>query len=42
MDSNKEGVTRLGPKVDDTPAVDELRPITLLNSDYKILFKWFV
>ena len=42
VNSNKEGVTRLGPKVDDIPAVDELRPITLLNSDYKMLSKWFV
>ena len=39
VDSNIEGVTRLGPKVDGVPAVDELRPITLLNSDYKILSK---
>ena len=42
VDSNVEGVTRLGPKVDGVPAVDELRPITLLNSDYKMLSKWFV
>ena len=42
IDSNKEGVTRLAPKVDGVPAVDELRPITLLNCDYKILSKWFV
>ena len=42
VDSNREGVTRLAPKVDDVPGVDELRPITLLNCDYKILSKWFV
>ena len=42
IDSNREGVTRLTPKVDTTPAVDELRPITLLDCDYKILSKWFV
>ena len=39
--SNKEGVTRLGPKVEGVPSVDELRPITLLNCDYKFLSKWF-
>ena len=32
VESNTEGVTRLGPKVDGIPGVDELRPITLLNS----------
>ena len=42
VDSNKEGVTRLCPKVSAVPAVDELRPITLLNCDYKILSKLFV
>ena len=42
VDSNKDGVTRLAPKVDGVPSVDELRPITLLNSDYKLLSKWFV
>ena len=42
IESNREGVTRLGPKVDGVPAVDELRPITLLECDYKILSKWFV
>ena len=40
--SNKEGVTRLAPKVVGVPCVDELRPITLLNCDYKILSKWLV
>ena len=42
IDSNKNGVTRLAPKVNGVPAVDELRPITLLNCDYKILSKWLV
>ena len=42
IDSNREGVTRLAPKVDGVPEVDELRPITLLECDYKILSKWFV
>ena len=42
VDSNTEGVTRLAPKVDGIPSVDELRPITLLNCDYKLLSKWFV
>ena len=42
VDSNTEGVTRLGSKVDGVPSVDELRPITLLNCDYKLLSKWFV
>merc|ERR1712240_17637 len=40
--SNKEGVTRLAPKVEGIPSVDELRPITLLDCDYKILSKWLV
>merc|ERR1712240_421701 len=40
--SNKEEVTRLAPKVEGVPAVDELRPITLLDCDYKILSKWLV
>ena len=42
VESNKHGVTRLAPKVDGVPSVDELRPITLLNCDYKILTKWLV
>ena len=42
IESNKEGVTRLAPKVEGVPSVDELRPITLLNCDYKILSKWLV
>ena len=40
--SNKEGVTRLCPKVGGVPSVNELRPITLLNCDYKLLSKWLV
>ena len=42
VDSNKVGATRLLPKVIGTPQVDELRPITLLNTDYKILAKLLV
>ena len=41
IESNKDGVTRLVPKVKGVPSVDELRPITLLDCDYKILSKWF-
>ena len=40
--SNREGVTRLCPKTSSVPAVNELRPITLLNSDYKLLSKVLV
>ena len=42
IESNTEGVTRLAPKVDGIPSVDELRPITLLDCDYKMMSKWFV
>ena len=42
IQSDKIGVTRLIPKVSVTPKVDELRPITLLNCDYKILSKVLV
>ena len=42
IESNKDGVTRLVPKVKGVPSVDELRPITLLDCDYKILSKWLV
>ena len=40
--SDQHGATRLASKVDGVPAVTELRPITLLNCDYKILSKCFV
>ena len=39
-DSMEGGVTRLLNKVLGVPAVDELRPITLLCCDYKILTKY--
>ena len=39
VESDRHGATRLGPKVDGVPRVDQLRPITLLNLDYKILTK---
>ena len=42
IDSDKMGATRLASKVSGVPQVDELRPITLLNSDYKLLTKIFV
>ena len=44
IESDRNGATRLTSKVGDNeiPGVDELRPITLLNSDYKILSKAFV
>ena len=42
IESNMMGATKLVPKVDCTPSVDELRPITLLNTDYKLLTKWIV
>ena len=37
IESNKHGATRLISKVDGIPLVSELRPLTLLNSDYKFL-----
>ena len=40
--SNCIGATRLLPKVVGVPKVDELRPITLLNCDYRILTKLLV
>ena len=42
IESNRHGATRLTSKVDGIPSVWELRPITLLNCDYKILSKCFV
>ena len=42
IDSDTIGATRLASKVNGIPQVDELRPITLLNTDYKILTKIFV
>ena len=42
IDSNTVGATRLTSKVTGVPQVDELRPITLLNCDYKLLTKLFV
>ena len=42
IDSDRQGATRLASKVDGVPTVTELRPITLLNCDYKILSKCFV
>ena len=42
IESNNVGATRLAPKVSGVPQIDELRPITLLNCDYKILTKLFV
>ena len=42
IDSDTVGATRLTSKVAGVPQVDELRPITLLNCDYKLLTKLFV
>ena len=42
VDSNTMGATRLSSKVLGVPQVDELRPLTLLNCDYRILSKFFV
>ena len=42
VESDTNGATKLLPKVDGIPKVDELRPITLLNADYKLLTKWIV
>ena len=42
IESDKMGATKLASKVDGVPGVDELRPITLLNCDYKLLTKWIV
>ena len=40
--SQRDGVTRLTPKVNTLPAADEFRPITLLCCDYKLLSKVLV
>ena len=42
IESDKTGATRLIPKVTGIPQVDELRPITLLNCDYRILAQLLV
>ena len=42
IESDRHGATRLASKVDGIPEVSELRPITLLICDYKILSKCFV
>ena len=42
VDSNTIGATRLSSKVAGIPQVDELRPLTLLNCDYRILSKFLV
>ena len=39
MESGKHGATRLIPKVEVVPDVTELRPITLLQVDYRLLSK---
>ena len=42
VESDTMGAIKLIPKVEGIPRVDELRPITLLNTDYKLLTKWMV
>ena len=42
IESDRHGATRLASKVGGVPAVSQLRPIALLNCDYKILSKCFV
>ena len=42
VNSNRIGATRLVSKVSGVPSTGELRPITLLNADYKILSKLLV
>ena len=39
MESNTKGATRLIPKVEHVPDVTELRPITLLQVEYRLLSK---
>ncbi len=41
-DSLKTGVVKLLPKMKGVPMVTQLRPITLLSSDYKLLTKMLV
>ena len=41
IESDKHGATRVCSKVNGVPDISELRPITLLNCDYKILSKTF-
>ena len=40
--SMRKGIVRLLPKVANIPAASQLRPITLLGTDYKLLTKMFV
>ena len=42
VESNTIGATRLSYKVAGIPQVDELRPLTLLNCDYRIVSKFLV
>ena len=37
MESSKKGATRLIPKVETIPDITQLRPITLLQVDYRLL-----
>ena len=39
MESSRNGATRLIPKVESIPDVTELRPVTLLQVDYRLLSK---
>ena len=39
MESGRQGATKLLPKVETIPEVKDLRPITLLQVDYRILSK---
>ena len=39
MESGRYGATRLIPKVEGIPDVTQLRPITLLQTDYRLLSK---
>jgi hypothetical protein len=42
VDSLKVGLVKLLPKVQGVPTASQLRPVTLLNSDYKLLTKMLV